>query len=346
MVQTGEISFAGKVAYNIKMDEAKQRIMDELEEKFRFKVIQKHHERYSDAVVVKLNNNPHLASVRTNGNPYLLYLTKFNFVNQCVFIDKKVQQGYFLPRIILTRFRFDDALFSGTLMDGEMVKDRNGNWIFVLSDLLAYRGAYLDSSNAIKRLNNLYHLLEFEFEPDELDVCHLQVKKQFAYEQIESMVTDFIPSLPYTCRGIYFKPLFLKFRDVLLNFDDNLIQKVMRQKYKGAGNFLMLEDKEKMINGTDTKAVPCSIIPKVPSNPNLGTCARFYVRKTSNPDVYELHDKDHKPHGNACVPTMKTSKMLRTVFANKNLIDSVLMRCEYSEKFEKYIPVSEVQLTS
>jgi hypothetical protein len=84
----------------------------------------------------------------------------------------------------------------------------------------------------------------------------------------------------------------------------------------------------------------------VPSNPNVGTCARFYVRKTSNPDVYELHDKDHKPHGNACVPTMKTSKMLRTVFANKNLIDSVLMRCEYSEKFEKYIPVSEVQLTS
>lgn len=341
MVQTGEISFAGKVAYNIKMDESKQRIMEELDQKFHFKVIQKHHERYTNDTLSHLNNNPHLITVRTNGNPYLLYLTQLNYVNQCVFIDKKVQQGYFLPRIILSKFRFDDALFKGTLMDGEMIKDKSGSWIFLICDLLGHKGVYLDNVNVVKRLNILYHMLDQQFVSDEFDVCHFQVKKHFAYEQLETIVMDFIPNLPYTCRGIYFKPLFLKFKDILFNFDDTLIQKVMRKKYKSQGNFLMLEDTDKLVHNTNTPIV------KVPSQSNVlvsgigdAKLQLFYVTKTSQPDVYHIFDRNNKNQGNACVPTLKASKMLRALFTEKNLTDRILMKCEFSEKFEKYIPIS------
>ena len=360
MAQTGEISFAARIAYNIKGDEAKQRILEELESKFRFKVIQKHFEGYSDAALPKLQNNPHLVSLRTNGNPYLLYLTKMGFVNQCVFIDKKVQQGYFLPRIILTKFRFHNDLFEGTLFDGEMIKDANNEWIFMISDVIAHRGGYLDNVNLVKRLNMLYGIVKDQYIYDENDVCHFQVKRYFTYDQIDHLVSEFVPKLPYTCRGLYFKPLFLKFRDILFNFDDTLIQKVLRKKYKNAGNFLMMEDKERLAldHPIERKSVDLPRVPAVPvSVPAIGATKengdartdtetvgerRFYIKKTSQPDVFELFDRENKPCGTACVPTLKISKMMRALFADKNVTDKVLMRCEHSAKFDKYIPTSVV----
>lgn len=340
MVQTGEISFAGKIAFNIKMDEAKHKILEDLEQKFRFKVIQKHFERYSEMTMTKLQNNPHLITVRTNGNPYLLYLTKLNYVNQCVFIDKKVQQGYFLPRIILSKFRFADELFEGTLLDGEMIKDKNGHWIYMISDLMGHKGNYLENVNVVKRLNILYAMLKNQYIYDEHDVCHFQVKKHFTYDQLDFILTDFIPNLPYTCRGIYFKPLFLKFKDILMNFDDSLIQKVMRKKYKSVSNFLMLEDTEEIM-----KSESHSSLPRVPSNSNNLQSSKekhFYIKKTVQPDVYELYDVENKNYGHACVPTLKVSKMMRSLFAEKNVTDKILMKCELSEKFDKYIPLMVV----
>ena len=341
MCQLGEISFANKIAFNIKVDDVKKNVLEDLEDQFKFKVIQKHHEKYNDAMISKLNNNPHLVSVRTNGNPYLLYLTKFNFVNQCIFIDKKIQSGYYYPRMIISKFRFEDELFEGTLLDGEMVKDKDGIWIYVINDIIGHKGIYLDNVNLVKRLNILYNLLNNQYIKDEYDVCVFQVKKYFTYSEIEIVMEEFIPQLKYTCRGMYFKPLFLKFRDILFNFDDTLIQKVMRKKYKSVSNFLLIEDKEKIVASESQRSLH-----KVSSmhltNPNE---RHFYVIKTSQPDVYQLIENDNNnntkgPELIACVPTLKLSKMMRNIFIEKNVTDKVLMLCEWSDKFNKWIPQS------
>jgi len=343
MTQVSEISFCSRIGYNIKMDDAKKKIMDDLESIFKFKVIQKHNEKYNETFIPKLTNNPHLVSVRTNGNPYLLYLTKFNFVNQCIFIDKKVQSGYFLPRIILSKFRFDDSLFEGTLFDGEMVKDRDGNWIFLICDLIGYKGVYQENINLVKRLNILYDIFQNQYMKDEYDVCHFQIKKYFKYEEIENVIGEFIPQLRYTCRGIYFKPLFLKFKDILFNFDDTLIQKVMRKKYKSVSSFLLIEDKEKLVSND----IPTPISR---DNSTISTgqvkdkC--FFVNKTSQPDVYELVE-NNKVHSTACIPSLKISKMMRQLFQDLNLTDKLHMYCELSDKFKgKYVPIRQVQETN
>ena len=341
MTQVSEISFCSRIGFNIKMDETKKRILEELESKFKFKVIQKHNEKYNDNIISKLNNNPHLISVRTNGNPYLLYLTKLNFVNQCIFVDKKVQSGYFLPRIIMSKFRFDDALFEGTLIDGEMVKDQDGNWIFMICDIIGYKGVYLENINLVKRLNIIYDIYKNQFCKDEYDVCHFQVKKYFRYEEIEYMITDFIPQLKYSCRGIYFKPLFLKFKDILYNFDDSVIQKVMRKKYKSISNFLTIEDKERIVSSELQSQTYLSkqLNAKV-SNNETEKHKLFYVKKTSQPDVYELLE-NNIVFGNACIPSLKVSKMMRQLFQELNVNEKLLMNCEMSEKFAgKYVPLS------
>ncbi len=336
----GEISFAGKVAFNIKMDDIKKRILEDLETKFHFKVIQRHFDKYEDHMINKLNNNPHLISVRTNGNPYLLYLTKFNFVNQCIFIDKKIQQGYYYPRIILSKFRFQEELFHGTLFDGEMVKDNEGKWIFIINDIIGHKGIYLENVNLVKRLNIIYNILQQSYINDEYDVCYFQVKKYFKYEELEDMIIDFIPKLKYSCRGIYFKPLYLKFKDILYNFDDSLIQKVMRRKFKSVSNFLLLEETQELPER--------KIISKIQSSQNISNTnnKEFFVKKTSQPDVYEILENKTDTVLIACIPSLKASKLMRQIFADKNLTDKVLMECEYNEKFSKWMPIKVVPAKS
>ena len=331
----GEISFVDKKAYNIKCNDAKQRILAEVEEKFKARVIQKHHERFTEAMVPKLQANPHMMSLKTNGNPYLLYLTRHNFVNQCIFIDKKIQQGYFLPRMIIVRFQFHDRLFEGTLFDGEMIKDNNGHWIYIVSDLIAHEGRYLENVGLVKRLNTIYHVLEHGFTEDEFDVCHFQVKKYFKYGALNELV-DFVSRLPYTCRGIYFKPLYLKFKDVLYNFDDSLITRTVRKKYSEVSPFL-LNDDMKVLQETET-AKP---MPRIKSSPELSQKV-FWVKKTAMPDVYDMIDMETKSKETACVATMKTSKLLRAIFMEKNVNDKVAVKCEFSELFGKWVPIRAV----
>lgn len=239
----GQISLCDSVGYNIKSDEDKKKILEELDKTYSVRVIKRHHENFVEGHHVEIiNRNPYLMSVRTNGNPYYLYLTRCNFVNQCVLVDKKVQQGYFYPRMILVRLWFDDRLFDNTLFEGEMVRDKYGGWTFLINDMTVFRNIPQNDINLVRRLNCVYEILATWFKPDEMDVCTLRVKKYFFCSDMHHVVNEFVPKLPYTCRGLYFKPFFFKFRDILLNFDESLIKKIIRKTYKGAGNFLLMSN--------------------------------------------------------------------------------------------------------
>lgn len=351
----GEISFAGKVGYNIKSEDIKKKLLDDLQNVFRFKIIQKHHERFSEEIIPKLNTNPHLAGVRTNGNPYLLVLTRVNFVNQCIFVDKKIQQGYFYPRMIVSRFRFDDILFGegGTVFDGEMIKTTSGKWLFLIGDVIGYRGAHLENANLVKRLNLLYDTLQKHFDPEPSDVCSIQVKRYFTYDNLSTLYTEFVPSLPYTCRGIVFKPLFLKFKDILYNFDDSLVVKVMRKKYKNVSNFLLDEHITQHPTAQDTSesgstvSFEASVDTSTDDlNPDQVCCGRrmFMVQKCGMPDVYELIDPESRKVQIACVPSMAQSKFMRKIFEDKNVNDKVAMMCEQLPNFGmKWVPVEVIE---
>jgi hypothetical protein len=259
-------------------------------------------------------------------------------------VDKKVQSGYFLPRIILSKFRFHDELFeNGTLIDGEMVKDKDGHWIFIICDIIGWKGVYLENMNLVKRLNILYGILEQQFTPDECDVCHFQVKRYFPYEDLNYILNEFVPNLKYTCRGLYFKPLFIKFKNILFNFDDTLIQKVMRKKFKSVSNFLTLDDTQTLLIKDNKKISTVSSSNSLHQQNN--TEQNFYVVKTTNPDVYQLYTEGtQRLYGTACIPTLKVSKMMRKLFQDLNLTDKVYMKCLLSDKFEgKYIPHSVIE---
>ena len=311
-MQTGNISFCDKFALNIKSEEIKKKILHNLEDKYNIKILNKHFEVFrEDISISKLEKCPYMFCLKSNGNPYLMFLTRINNINTCIMIDKKIQQGYFLPRMIIVHTMFNDKLFDNTLMDGEMVKDNSKNWVYMINDIYVYCDKYLIDSNVIKRHNIVYNLFERDYRQGN-DLFYIQVKRLFQLNELKDAVTSFKTKIPYTTRGLIFKPMFIKFRDILYNFDNSVIK--INTKTKFSQNNEYIEKK-----------------------PNFEKQV-FNIKNTQTPDVYLLY-KDKTCVGNACVNTLSVSKFLSNLFKDAHLQMSFNVECVYNTKFEKWTPI-------
>jgi hypothetical protein len=264
--------------------------------------------------------------------------------------------------MVVTKLWFDPQLFSNTLFEGEMVKRNDGSWAFIISDLLADCGRSMINVSLVKRINRVYELLKNQYTEDPLNVCELQVKKYVPVTRVSTLLEEFVPSLDYTCRGVYFKPLFLKFKDVLMNFDDSLITKVVRTKYKEQSNFLLLSSvvvpvpeslpnsvvnpNKKRPESADGDASDASSRTSQDTSSSSSQRVQekereFYVRKGALPDIYELYnapnDVSRHVFFDALVPNLKASKALRTAFLGLGVTDTLRMRCTWHERFSKWV---------
>jgi hypothetical protein len=249
--------------------------------------------------------------------------------------------------MIISHLFIDDCLFEkDVVFDGEMIKLNDGRWTYMINDLLVYDNRYLTDMNLVKRINLCYDILGKHYHVTDTDIFKIMVKKYVTYDEFNKFIDDYIPTRKYTCRGIYFKPLYLKFKDILVNFDDSLVCKVERVKYKNVKNFLTLEDDVSKKDGynenssTNIKNVPCDIV-STNTKTTLETASSkvFQVKKTSNPDVYELYTNNNEYVDIAYIPKLSVSKKMREMFANVNLVTKLSVECAYSEKFKKWYPL-------
>ena len=348
-MRIGEISFCDKIGYNIRSDETKKHILDKLQQKYNIRIIARHYDKFdAERSTGILTQNPHLICARSNGNPYILYLTKYNFVDICIFIDKKVQQGYFLPRMIISHLMIgtNPGVHDDTVLHGEMIKTNNGSWVFAINDMTVYRGKLLSEENLVKRLNMLYSLLKNEYIEDEMTPFRIVVKKYFTYEQAKEL-EHHLDTLPYTCRGLYFKPLFIKFKDILVNFDDTLVKKT--ERFKVGGTFMLMDSEAKESHDAEEAReaqareareaqARKARDPPAKTVDSSSTHSQFHTKKTSSPDVYDLFDAHGTHVGIACIPTMTLSKKMRCIFETKSVVDKVMIPYVFNDRFKKWVP--------
>lgn len=310
-MQTGNISFCDKIALNVKSDHTKKTILAELE-KYGVKILCKHFDLFrEDISMQRLERNPYMLCLKSNGNPYYMFLTRINNINTCVMIDKKIQQGYFLPRMIIVHKMFNDTLFDNTLFDGEMVKDKNNEWLYLINDVLVHRSTMLTDTNLIKRHNLIYKTLQDMYVNDSRFFA-IQVKKLFKMSEIEHAIYTFQNQLNYTTRGLLFKPLFLKFKDILYNYDETLIKQTKKTRLSENNKYI---EKEKLV-----------------------TNKILTIRNSETPDIYYLYSGSEMI-GPACVNTMSVSKLLYDLFKDSNLQESFQVECIFNKHFNKWTPI-------
>lgn len=266
-------------------------------------------------------NNPHIICTKTHGNPYFLFCTQINGVNYTLLIDKKVKPGYEHPKMFVLHYKFNDDIYNGTLFETELVKDNHENWFLLLADLYAYKGTSMNSTIVYDRINIIYSILSNDYDQSDgtfSKICPIRVKTYFDYRDFkETMLSDFIPSLNYKCRGLYFVPLNPKYSKILYLFKDD-----------------------------DTKTIYTA------KNKTGPTTIRFKIIKTLKSDVYDLYIKEKetlKKYGFACVPNMKSSKFIRSIFvendSNNDINDinnDIIVECNYNKQFDKWEPVKHI----
>lgn len=339
-MHTGIISFADRIVYNIKSNDVKDVVLEQLYRLYNIKIIQRHFHKLDETNVKYIKNNPHLCSLRSNGNPYYMFFTLYNDIPIIYFIDKKIHPGYQKPRILLTRGLFNESLFKNTLIDGEMIKTNNGKWLYLMNDIISYEGKFLIKTILPDRLKILYELLETKYKPDKIiDVCYYKIKTyQYVCKESVQQLIELSKKLNYTCRGVYMWSYDLRYKPKLLNFNEDNIINVVR-KVKDETIFRIKSD-DSSSNHSGGNSSNMSSLSNKHSSFDEGECL-LYVSKTDDPDVYNLYDNDTKSNnvGTALVSKMETSKMLRLAFKNTNAAALIKVKCVYNNTFNKWQPI-------
>jgi len=202
-----KISFCDKECFNINNNQTKANIVNYIQSKYKIKIIDREYVPLNPHMLRNISNHEHYLATYSNGNPYLLWLTKIDGKNCSIFIDRKLKDGYSYPKIHLVQYDFDEHIFDVEMVfTGELVRDINREWCYLISDLIIHEGVDITKTkNILSRFNLIYTILDKHFKSNpSIESCSLYVKKLWQYSQIDELFDNYLPSLSYICKGIVF----------------------------------------------------------------------------------------------------------------------------------------------
>mgnify|MGYP001357354436 CR=1 FL=1 len=338
------INFCNNRAYNLVDESLKKEIMDSLKENYyvtisdrNFYILNKKNVRY-------IENKPYFLSVKSLGSLYYLFLTQIEGKNYCIYINRRLKEGHKYPLMVSVMYRFADPLFQHTLFDGELLRDNDNNWIYVINNLILDKGVLMKNKNIVKKLNRVYNILTHEYVKDEhLELCPLYVKRLFAYHEYDYIIKKYIPSLNYKSRGIYLEGI-RENKNYLYLFPRNH----KFEKVEDNEDIKFVPDVQKEIELDFTEKRPkqkMSVKSKIVTHrKNMVFMARK-ANLPNQPDIYHLYclkDGEISKYGLADSGGLKTSKLMRKFFLDPEsgeAKDNINVLCKYTVSKEKWTPL-------
>lgn len=319
-------SFCNVTVDNITTNETKEYILNHLNIlcsgiKFNKRYAKVYNDQYS-----KNLKNPHVFFLKSIGTPYLLFLTQINDTNYTFLIDKKTNDKYSYPKILIVPYNFSSELYKGTLLETELIRDYEQNWSLAINDAYYLCGENQNKNNVIDRINSVYKILDTKYSENHYSkICPLFVKRYFDYKDIKFVKEEFIPKLPYKIRGIYFVPMRIDYSNILYLFpkDSDKIKPIKNESIKNNTHVLKSKPIKSEEIKSDTKV--------------------FRIIKTLKTDVYELYLKDNEnlvKKGVALIQSTNLSHKLYSIFENKSPTDEVKIECKYNNQFNKWVPIN------
>ena len=375
-----KISFCDKQCSNVNDNKIKSQIIQDIDSKYGIQIVTRDYNIINPNILRNVSYHQHILTTYTHGNPYMLYLTKIDNINCALFIDKKLKDGYTYPKIHCVKYRFSSELYEkDTIFTGELVRDNERRWFFLIDNLLLYKGMKTNEKNILSKFELINTIMENEYTQDKyLEICPLFIKKLFLYKDIKKMVTEFMPNLSYMCKGIVFYTLNNKHTNYVYMIprdsqipikSSNEIDDIVQDKFPDLWN------KKHSINN-ETIEIPDAIfgnntIDNDNNNNNNSNNnsndkntnhiqtdengsehklvevetnnAVFKVLKTDMPDIYNLYCNDTNSnlikHSIALIPNIKISHHLYYTFNSKPDNLGLMMECKFSKVFEKWIPI-------
>lgn len=183
----------------------------------------KYNDRYAKIYNEKFKNNLnniHLISLKSIGNPYLLFITQISSLNYAFLIDKKVKEGYQYPKIFILPYNFQSEIYKKhSLFECELIRTKDNQWILSIGDVYYLTGMNMKKTVIIDRINQINNFLEDNLlESNFNQTCHIQIKRYFDYKDYQMIMNNFIPKLSYKIRGVYLIPMKVEYSNILYLF--------------------------------------------------------------------------------------------------------------------------------
>ena len=87
----------------------------------------------------------------------------------------------------------------------------------------------MQNTNIIERINIMHNVLEEKYTRNDSVICPPMIKKFFNMSEIDTIMKDYIPSLNYVSRGLYFVPLKCSYSNILYLFDKDKSKSVRKK---------------------------------------------------------------------------------------------------------------------
>jgi len=354
------IYFSNKKSLQIISNDIKNDIKQYINKIGSFNLISKYYTFLNKKNVNNLKENNFLISLSTFGKKFILFITIYNNKKYCIFINKKNDS------MVVTQLKFIDDIFTGTLFDGELVKNSDDKWIYLINDIAYYKGKNIITKSFLERQNIIEYILKNEHDNDS-QTFYISKKNYFEYKCIKDLVENYSKILNYKSSGLYFKSM--------TNFSDNylFIFPECRSDSKILKNGITIDNKniiededivldvESINNDIYSVSNMSSInLSTISSKNNLKlekTTCRFLINKTQMPDIYELYCRNTynniEKYSYASVPDIDTSNFLKNIFYEDydynedidiriNNNTAIYVECNYHKSFKKWIPFKKV----
>ena len=287
----------------------------------------------------ELKQKEHSFVLNTYGAKYLLFLTYVNFKPYALYINRKNSTFF------LVKTRFDVSLYQDTMFEGETIKI-NEKWYFYVGDCLVYKKTNLVVQSYTKRYEILGNILANDYVSDPyMEPFELIKKDKYEYEDIIGVKNGLIGKLPFRVNGYVFKCLEAASYDILYIFPECRNKQPDDESPKNGGN-------NSSSNCQEGGAVQSQVKQKVQQSSNIASYipekgkneAKFLMKKTEFPDVYEIYMFDSSNSkkakvGYAGIPNIECSVMVKNWFLDK---EEIYAKCKKNPVNEKWIPTQLV----
>lgn len=200
------ISFGAGTAFHISDDCVKQEILRDLSDRMRVRTMMREAKVFRPGAGQD-TRGAYVAHLQPRGNPYVLFLTRIGYSDVSLYVDRKVRQGFVLPRIISDRVMFPAAAYSGTAITGEMVRTDSGDWVFLAEDMLAQCGIPIGKVPYRQRYERMLRLVE-SVRFDQASTHRVAVKRVFPLTEAGKLdLCAFANTRPYASTGVVFRSL-------------------------------------------------------------------------------------------------------------------------------------------
>jgi hypothetical protein len=146
-----------------------------------------------------LKEGNYSVSLSTFGKKFVMFITNYKNKKYCLFINKKNETMIIVP------LKCSNEIFDGSLFEGELVKNEEEQWIFLINDVMYYKGKNIVTNNFNERQNIINDFLENEYEYDENQGFYLSKKQYFSFDYLQDLVDKYMNILNYKSAGLHFK---------------------------------------------------------------------------------------------------------------------------------------------